>query len=203
MKFNIKHQESFSRGKLLLRTFFGVFYILIPHAFILFFVGIWYVIQDILLPWVILFTGNMPESWYKFRAGYIFWGLRVNASMFNLMDEYPAFGVKGTSETIEFSMERPEKLSRLLNFLTFIKALALIPHLIVIPFIGIAAMFVYFIAWWVVLFSGKYPEGMHRFVTGYFRWMQRINNYMNFMTDKYPPFSTKESEETITVKTEA
>ena len=194
MKFNIKHQDSFSRGKLLLRTFFGFIYIMIPHMFVRFFVGIWYMIQSVLLPWVILFTGNMPESWYKFRVGYIFWGLRVNASIMNLTDEYPSFGVKGTSETVEFSMERPEKLSRLLNFFNFIKAIAIIPHVFVIMFVAIAAYFVIFIAWWVVLFTGKYPQNMFKFMVGFLRWVQRINNYIGFMTDKYPPFSGKEVE---------
>ncbi len=194
MKFNVKHLDSFSRGKLLLRTFFGFIYIIIPHMFVRFFVGIWYMIQSILLPWVILFTGNMPESWYKFRAGYIFWGLRVNASIMNLTDEYPAFGVTGTSETVEFSMERPEKLSRLLNFFTFIKAFALIPQMFVIMFVAIAAYFVIFIAWWIVLFTGKYPEGMFNFMVGFLRWVQRISNYLSFMTDNYPPFSGKEVE---------
>lgn len=194
MKFNIKHQDSFSRGKLLLRTFFGIIYIMIPHMFVRFFVGIWYMIQSVLLPWVILFTGNMPESWYKFRVGYIFWGLRVNASIMNLTDEYPSFGVKGTSETVEFSMERPEKLSRLLNFFTFIKAIAIIPQVFVIMFVAIAAYVVIFIAWWVVLFTGKYPQNMYNFMVRFLRWVQRINNYVGFMTDKYPPFSGKEIE---------
>ena len=194
MKFNINHQDSFSRGKLLLRTFFGFIYIVIPHAFVRFFVGIWYMIQSVLLPWVILFTGNMPESWYKFRAGYIFWGLRVNAAMMNLTDEYPAFGVGGTSETLEFSMERPEKLSRILNFFTFIKAFAIIPHMFVIMFVAIGFYFVFFIAWWIVLFTGKYPVGMFNFMVGFLRWIQRISNYIGFMTDKYPPFSGKEVE---------
>ena len=114
------------------------------------------------------------------------------------MDEYPAFGVNGKSETIDFAMERPAKLSRGLDFFNFIKGLALIPHFIVIGFIAIGAMFVNLIAFWVILFTGKYPIGMHSFVAGYLRWTQRINNYVSFMTDKYPPFSGKEIEETAT-----
>ena len=38
---SIQRQESYSRGELLLRSFFGVFYILIPHAIALLFVSLW------------------------------------------------------------------------------------------------------------------------------------------------------------------
>ena len=38
MKLTIKHQETYSRLELLLRTFFGWLYILIPHYFVLLFV---------------------------------------------------------------------------------------------------------------------------------------------------------------------
>lgn len=192
MKFNVKHQESFSRGQLLLRTFLGFFYILIPHAFMRIIFGVWFTIQSILLPWVILFTGKMPESWFKFRVGYMYWGLRVNASVLNLTDEYPSFWVDGTSETVEFSMTQPEKLNRFINFFSIIKIIAIIPHIIVIYFVMLAVMVVNMIAWWIVLFTGKYPQGMHEFIVGVFRWMQRIGNYVGFMTDKYPPFTIKE-----------
>jgi hypothetical protein len=49
-----------------------------------------------------------------------------------------------------------------------------------------------FIAWWVVLFTGKYPETWHAFNVGTFRWITRVQLYMGFMTDEYPPFSGKE-----------
>jgi hypothetical protein len=56
-------------------------------------------------------------------------------------------------------------------------------------FLFIAALVVVFIAMFAVLFTGAFPEGMHRFVTGVFRWAQRVNLYVYSMTDKYPPFS--------------
>ena len=41
MKLTVVHQESYSRTELILRTLFGAFYIVLPHAFILFFLSIW------------------------------------------------------------------------------------------------------------------------------------------------------------------
>jgi hypothetical protein len=52
--------------------------------------------------------------------------------------------------------------------------------------------FVGIIAWWAILFSGKYPEGMFGFVERFMRWMLRVMAYMAKMTDIYPPFNGKE-----------
>jgi len=65
----------------------------------------------------------------------------------------------------------------------------MIPHGFCLFFYGIAAMFVQFIAWWAILFTGKYPKGMFDFVVGYYRWSMRVNGYMGYMTDEYPPFN--------------
>ncbi len=196
MKFEIKHQESYSRGKLLLRSFFGIFYIALPHYFVMFFVGIWFMIQTMLLPLVILFTGNMPESWFEFRVKFIAWMQRVQASLSNLTDEYPAFGPSGTSESVIFEMERPEKLSRVLNFLNFLKVFAVIPHNFVLPFVMLWAQILGFFAWWSVLFTGKFPEKSHTTIVNSMRWSLRVMLYSSYlMTDQYPPFSGKSDEE--------
>ena len=65
------------------------------------------------------------------------------------------------------------------------------PHGIALFFYGIVVGVVLFIAFWAVLFTGKFPKGMFDFVVGYNRWNVRVNAYMSFLTDKYPPFSGK------------
>ena len=87
---------------------------------------------------------------------------------------------------ITIKIDYPEKLSRLT---TFFRIFMVIPQLIVMYFIGIAAYVVAFIAWWAILFTGKYPRWAFDFVTGYFRWYFRVSGYYCFLTDKYPPFS--------------
>ena len=47
---------------------------------------------------------------------------------------------------------------------------------------------VHLITFFVVLFTGKWPEGMRDFVVGYARWSTRVNAYVLFLTDEYPPF---------------
>ncbi|MBA3899132.1 MAG: DUF4389 domain-containing protein [Bacteroidetes bacterium] len=49
-----------------------------------------------------------------------------------------------------------------------------------------------FIAWWIVLFTGKYPQSTHEFNTGSIRWIIRVQLYLGYMSDEYPPFTGKE-----------
>lgn len=80
----------------------------------------------------------------------------------------------------------PGKLSRLTSFFRYFMA---IPHWVVLYFIGIAAGILIFLAWWAILFTGKYPQSFFTFVAGYLRWMTRVNGYYLLLTDQYPPFS--------------
>jgi hypothetical protein len=194
MKLSITRQDSYSRGELLLRTFFGWLYIMIPHGIVMIFVGIWAAILQFLAFWVVLFTGKYPKSWFEFQAKVMNWTCRLYATMFNLVDGYPAIGPGGTSEKVKLDVEYPETLSRglLLVRLIFGFIYIYIPHGFCLYFRLIAHGFVGFIAWWVVLFTGQFPESMHSFLTGTLRWMTRLNLYCGFMTDEYPPFSGKE-----------
>ncbi len=96
---------------------------------------------------------------------------------------------------IVVNFEYPEKLSRLT---TFFRVLLVIPQSIVLYLIGLVAAVVIFIAWFAILFTGKYPRGMFNYVAGTLRWATRVSAYAYFLTDKYPPFSL--SYETATEK---
>jgi hypothetical protein len=89
-------------------------------------------------------------------------------------------------------MEYPERLSRLL---IFVKWLLVIPHLIVLYFLGLAAGIVWFIAWWAILITGAYPRGLFDFSVGVLRWTNRVYVYTWLLTDAYPPFSLDPSPE--------
>jgi hypothetical protein len=90
---------------------------------------------------------------------------------------------------ISLKVEYPERLSRLT---TFFRIFMVIPHSIVLYFLGIAAGVVLFISWWAILFTARYPRGLFDFIVMWFRWSTRVNGYSNFLTDKYPPFSGSE-----------
>ena len=57
-------------------------------------------------------------------------------------------------------------------------------------FLFLGAYVVLFIAFFAILFTGRYPRGMFDFVVGTVRWWMRVNAYSYLlMTDRYPPFS--------------
>ncbi len=72
-----------------------------------------------------------------------------------------------------------------------IKWLLAIPHYFILCFLGIAFVFVWIIAFFAILFTGKYPKGLFNFNTGVLRWAWRVSfySYGALATDKYPPFS--------------
>ncbi len=191
MTFNIKHAESLSRGELLLRSFFGFIYIYLPHGFILIFMGLWGAILSFISFWIILFTGRYPQSFFEYQVGLMRWRARVQARQFNLTDGYPAFGIDSQDEAITLEVPYPESISRgmVIVRLFFGWLYVIIPHFFVLWFLGIGVMFALFIGWWIILFTGKLPEGIHNFIVGVLRWSTRVSLYMSNMTDTYPPFS--------------
>jgi hypothetical protein len=92
------------------------------------------------------------------------------------MEQYP----------ITVDVSHPDRLSRLT---TFFRYFMVIPQLIVLYFLGIAAGVILFISWWAILFTAKYPRWAFDFVSGYLRWSVRVTGYTYYLTDKYPPFS--------------
>ncbi len=83
----------------------------------------------------------------------------------------------------------PQSSSRLLMLFFVFRPFLLIPHFFCLWFLSIAQFFVVFLAWWVVLFTGQYPQGMWEFNLGVSRWQSRAAAYVLALTDEYPPFS--------------
>ena len=62
----------------------------------------------------------------------------------------------------------------------------------VLLFVLLAAFVVVILAFFAILFTGRYPRGMFDFVVGTMRWVTRVNAYAQWlMTDRYPPFSLR------------
>ena len=139
----------------------------------------------------ILFTGNIPKGLFDFMAMALRYQWRVTSYVYFMRESYPPFEFDALSadpvtDPARLSVEYPERLSR---GLIFIKWLLVIPHLIALLFVGIAAFFVGIAAFFAVLFTGRWPEGMRNFLVGVIRWSTRMSAYFYLMTDVYPPFS--------------
>lgn len=95
----IPYPETLSRGLLLLRLFFGIFYVVIPHLFLLIFRILWGIILSFLAFWVVLFYGTYPKNWHQFWEQTIRWEYRVHIYMRFMTDTYPPFHGREFKET--------------------------------------------------------------------------------------------------------
>jgi len=83
----------------------------------------------------------------------------------------------------------PDRALALCGIFWFVKPLLLLPHLIVMWFLSVAAAVVIWIGFWIVLFTGSCPRALFDFALGWMRWQTRMNAWMFGLVDRYPPFS--------------
>ena len=139
-----------------------------------------------LIAWFsLLFTGEYPEGLRKLASFYLRWRVRAVAYMAMLRDEYPPFG-DGTYPAAVEVMESPGERDRLSIAFRIILA---IPHIVAVWFLGIAWLVTSIIAWFAILFTGRYPEGLYDFGVGVLRWNTRVEAYLLLLHDEFPPFS--------------
>ena len=87
----------------------------------------------------------------------------------------------------QFEVAYPQELNR---WLPLVKWLLAIPHYIVLVFLWLAVLVSVIIAWFAIVFTGRYPRGLFDFVVGVGRWTNRVVAYaFVLVTDRYPPFS--------------
>ena len=172
------YPESLSR----LTTFFR-FLLAVPIMVILYLLGNMIIVATWLM---LVFRKKYPSWWFAFQREYTAFTLRVEAYLLMMTDRYPSVD---EAQGVELQMEPPGELSR---WLPFVKWLLLLPHYVVLAFVAIGAMFAVVIAWFAILFTGRYPRSLFDFVAGTLRWGTRVNAYgFLLVTDRYPPFRLK------------
>ncbi len=170
-----------------LTVFFRPFMI-IPHAVILYFINIAAELVVVFGWFSIVFAARFPAGLWNFVAGYLRWSTRVNAYTLLLTGRYPPFALDDDPMyPVRLLIE--ERTTGRNRITTFFRLILVIPHVIVLYFLGLAAGVAVFLAWLVALVTGRVPESLHGFVAGVLRWNTRVNAYFCLLVDDYPPFS--------------
>jgi Domain of unknown function (DUF4389) len=165
----------------------------IPHIILLYILSFVLNVVTFIAWFAILFTGNYPPGLFDFAVGVMRYQWRVGSFYFFMREPYPEFGLPSGpadpgDDPASLSISRPAKLSR---GLIFIKWLLVIPVTVVVVVLGIGAYVALLIAFFAVLFTGRWPEGLRRYVIGVARLAFKMNAYHYLMTDVYPGFSTQ------------
>ncbi len=180
--FSIPRPERSSRLLLLVRPI-----LFFPHAF--WAAGYSLITFFVYLPAVLvaLVMGRMPRGLWTFITNFYRYSTLLNAYSMVLSDAYPPFTPSGQEGyPVKIRVEYPERMSRLTILFRW---LLMVPHYFFAAFYGFAVMFVFFVAWWAILFLGRWPESLFGIVHRYFVYTSRVNAYGALITDEYPPFN--------------
>ena len=136
---------------------------------------------------MILFREKYPRWWFDWNLELTRFSSRVSLYAALLDDRYPS---TDEAQSLRLDMPYPDARTDLNRWLPLVKWLLAIPHYIVLFFLWIAAIVCIVIAWFAILFTGRYPRGLFDFVVGVGRWTVRVSAYaLLLVTDRYPPFS--------------
>ena len=138
---------------------------------------------------MILFRQKYPRWWFDWNLELQRFTNRVLVYVLLMDDRYPS---TDREQGLRLDYVYPDVPRELNRFLPLVKWLLVIPHFIVLAFLWIAVFFVVIVAWFAILFTGRYPRGIFDFVEGVVRWGQRVVAYaFTLVTDRYPPFSLR------------
>jgi Domain of unknown function (DUF4389) len=135
---------------------------------------------------MIVFRRKYPRWWFEFNLQLQRFATRVAAYLSLMNDQYPA---TDEEQSVHLEYSYPDAAVELNRWLPIVKWLLAIPHYIVLFFLQIGAVVAVIIAWFAILFTGRYPAGLFRYVEGVIRWHNRVIGYaLTLVTDVYPPF---------------
>ncbi|HMK96994.1 MAG TPA: DUF4389 domain-containing protein [Acidimicrobiales bacterium] len=164
--------------------------LLLPHFIWLAVLSLALEIVSVVSWFVIVITGKAPESLTTFMVAAFRYQWRVYAYLYAWTEDYPSFSPPmgytdpgGNPAVLNFVPD--QERNRITVLLRFFLA---IPQLIVLYIVGIAGSIALLVAWFAVLITGRWPEGLRTFCIGYYRWYLRFEGYFFLVTDAYPPF---------------
>jgi hypothetical protein len=141
---------------------------------------------------IILFTGKLPQGLADFQVMVMRYNMRAWAYAGFLHAEYPPFEFEmsprepgGTPVDVDIEPALDDR-NRLTVGLRIIWA---IPALLFAVLIGIVGALAWFVSFFVVLFTGRWSDGLRTWVMHSLRVQIRVGAYLALLTDEYPPFA--------------
>ena len=136
---------------------------------------------------MILFREKYPRWWFDWNLQLLRFVNRVGVYLALMDDRYPS---TDSEQAVHLDFAYPDVTNDLNRWLPLVKWFLAIPHYVVLFFLYIASVVIVIIAWFAILFTGRYPRGMFDFLQGVGRWHNRVVGYaLLLVTDRYPPFS--------------
>jgi len=138
---------------------------------------------------MILFRQRYPRWWFNFSLELQRFTARIGAYLSFLTDRYPS---TVEAQSVHLELDYPDVKQDLNRWLPLMKWLLALPHYVILIVLMVAALGATIIAWFAILFTGRYPKSIFDFVVGVSRWDLRVRAYTSLLvTDKYPPFSLR------------
>jgi Domain of unknown function (DUF4389) len=135
---------------------------------------------------MIVFRQKYPRWWFDWNLELMRFSNRIGVYLALMDDHYPSTDER---QSVALDFPYPDAKQGLNRWLPLVKWFLAIPHYIVLFFLSIAAFVCIVIAWFAILFTGRYPRGLFDFVLGVGRWANRVIAYaFTLATDRYPPF---------------
>jgi hypothetical protein len=135
---------------------------------------------------MILFRQKYPRWWFDWNRELLRFQNRVGVYIALMDDRYPSTDER---QSVHLEFEYPDAVHDLNRWLPLVKWLLAIPHYIVLLFLYLGAIVSVVIAWFAILFTGRYPRGLFDYLVGVGRWYNRVVGYAFLLvTDRYPPF---------------
>ena len=121
----------------------------------------------------------------RYTRFYLRWRVRALAYFMLLQDQYPPFGDAPYPAGMAL-----EEIGAARDRLTVgLRLILAIPQFVVLFFVLFAWWVTTVVAWFLILITGRYPQGLHDFGAGALQWLIRVEAYLLLMVDDYPPFS--------------
>jgi len=135
---------------------------------------------------MILFREKYPRWWFDWNLELLRFSNRVAAYLALMDDRYPS---TDEAQSVHLDIDYPDVRRDLNRWLPLVKWFLAIPHYVVLLFLWIGAVVAVIVAWFAILFTGRYPRGLFGFVEGVLRWQNRVVGYAFILaTDRYPRF---------------